>query len=64
MKKFGILKEEKPDGKMVPDYAVDGKGEKDLAEGEIDEGADKNTGMSGVDGDDKGGYLHGTHQRR
>ena len=37
MKKFGILKEEKknmvkgPDGKMVPDYVVDGKGEKDLA---------------------------------
>ena len=43
LKKFGILKEEKkkmvkgPDGKMVPDYAVDGKGEKDLAKEEINE---------------------------
>ena len=43
LKKSGILKEEKknmvkgPDGKMVPDYAVDGKGEKDLAEEEINE---------------------------
>jgi hypothetical protein len=40
LKKFGILKEEKkkmvkgPDGKMVPDYAVDGKGEKDLSKNE------------------------------
>jgi hypothetical protein len=43
LKKFGILKEEKknmvkgPDGKMVPDYAVDGKGEKDLAKEELTE---------------------------
>ena len=39
LKKFGILKEEKKNmvkdpktGKMVPDYAVDGKGDKDLKE--------------------------------
>ena len=39
MKKFGILKEEKKNmvkdpktGKMVPDYAIDGKGADDLAE--------------------------------
>jgi len=43
LKKFGILKEEKknmvkgPDGKMVPDYAVDGRGEKDLAKEELAE---------------------------
>jgi len=43
LKKFGILSEEKkkmvkgPDGKMVPDYAVDGKGEKDLAKEEMNE---------------------------
>ena len=43
LKKFGILKEEKknmvqgPDGNPVPDYAVDGKGEKDLAKEEINE---------------------------
>ena len=71
MKKFGILKEEKkkmvkgPDGKMVPDYAVDGKGKKDLAEEEIDEGmykrddmkkeaADQNDGLEGVKGDSYG----------
>ncbi len=57
MKKFGILKEaDKPD---YLDLDKDGDKEesmKDAAEDkkEMDEGADKNTGMSGVDGDDKG----------
>jgi hypothetical protein len=62
MKKFGILKEEaKPD---YLDLDKDGDKEesmKDAAEDkkEIDEGADKNTGMSGVDGDDKGDTYMG-----
>jgi len=45
LKKFGILKEEKKKmvkdpktGKMVPDYAIDGKGDKDLKEEELEEG--------------------------
>jgi len=57
MKKFGILKEaDKPD---YLDLDKDGDKEESMKDAakdkkEMDEGADKNTGMSGVDGDDKG----------